>query len=279
MESYVVPETPDQRPARRRSSRRSTILSSIASDSFMRKVTGTPMSQDSVTFVSESPAVNLHRSGDSRRRSVSLRAAQIGISESAGKSGKKLANHPVFAVPNTTNEIEGNASDETFEMYVPATQDLPDLAAVGKVQAWLNSEEPSPSLRKKRKSNIQDVSKYLIGERSRDSTNEEAKEHVPYRPPSFQDYSSDSAKALLAQFEAQSISKQLEEDKDKFDSTLETLPKVADQDPIDNVNLDKVLEGVIAFVEVRSKNENRSDVVIGQLLSLGASVIPRLNNR
>ena len=102
---------------------------------------------------------------------------------------------------------------------------------------------------------------------------------MPYRPPSFQDYSSDSAKALLAQFEAQSISKQLEEDKDKFDSTLETLPKVADQDPIDNVNLDKVLEGVIAFVEVRSKNENRSDVVIGQLLSLGASVIPRLNNR
>ena len=32
-----------------------------------------------------------------------------------------------------------------------------------------------------------------------DTTNED--EHVPYRPPSFQDYSSDSAKALMAKYE------------------------------------------------------------------------------
>lgn len=278
MESYVVPETPDQRPARRRSSRRSTMLSSIATDSLMRKVTGTPMSQDSVTFVSESPAVNLSRSGGSRRKSVSLRAAQIGISECAGNSSKKKAIHPVFVMPNTTNEIEGNTSpDEPFEMFVPATQDLHNLSAVGKVQAWLNSEEPSPCLRRKRKSNIQDVSKYMTGERgerSRDSAAEEDKEHVPYRPPSFQDYSSDSAKAMLAQFEAKSISKPADEDKSNFDTTLELLPKAAEENPID-----KVLEGVTAFVEVRSKNENRSDVVVGQLLALGASVVPRLNNR
>ena len=38
----------------------------------------------------------------------------------------------------------------------------------------------------------------------------------------------------------------------------------------------KILEGVKAYVEVRSKNENRSDVVISQLLALGARVEPKL---
>ena len=37
-----------------------------------------------------------------------------------------------------------------------------------------------------------------------------------------------------------------------------------------------ILEGVKAYVEVRSKNENRSDVVISQLLALGARVEPKL---
>ena len=36
------------------------------------------------------------------------------------------------------------------------------------------------------------------------------------------------------------------------------------------------MEGVKAYVEVRSKNENRSDVVISQLLALGARVEPKL---
>ena len=37
-----------------------------------------------------------------------------------------------------------------------------------------------------------------------------------------------------------------------------------------------ILEGVKAYVEVRSKNENRSDVVISELLALGARVEPKL---
>ena len=34
-----------------------------------------------------------------------------------------------------------------------------------------------------------------------DNLNDTNDEHVPYRPPSFQDYSSDSAKALMAKYE------------------------------------------------------------------------------
>ena len=34
-----------------------------------------------------------------------------------------------------------------------------------------------------------------------DNLNDTNEEHVPYRPPSFQDYSSDSAKALMAKYE------------------------------------------------------------------------------
>ena len=41
----------------------------------------------------------------------------------------------------------------------------------------------------------------------------------------------------------------------------------------------KILENVCAYVEVRSKNENRSDVVIDQLLALGASVVPRIGTK
>ena len=271
MESYVVPETPDQRPARRRSSRRSTMLSSMASDSLMRKVCGTPMSQDSVTFVSESPANTLKSGDDRRRKSVSVRAAQIGISESSEKRERKGANfHPVFA-PTKTGEEGTEKSDDTFEMYVPATQDLPET--IGKVQAWLNSD-PNPSVKKKRRSNIQDVSKYLTGNDS------STKEHLspirpPRRPPSFQDYSSESAKAMLAQFEAQSKQPEAID----LDATPELSPKITQHDQMDNDTLNKVLDGVTAFVEVRSKNENRSDVVIDQLVALGAEVLPRLNNR
>ena len=43
--------------------------------------------------------------------------------------------------------------------------------------------------------------------------------------------------------------------------------------------MEKVLENVCAYVEVRSKNENRSDVVIDQLVALGASVVPRIGTK
>ena len=45
------------------------------------------------------------------------------------------------------------------------------------------------------------------------------------------------------------------------------------------VPMEKILENVCAFVEVRSKNENRSDVVVDQLMAMGASVVPRIGNK
>ena len=240
------------------------MLSSIASNSVLRQINGTPnMSQDSLTLVSESPYSNT-----SGRKSLSFRAAKVGISGSTEKKDRIF--HPVFAANESVNE--------SFETFAPATQQDP----VGKVQAWLTSEQ-SPNFRKnKRRSNVRDVSNYLL---------RESQEHVPYRPPSFQDYSSDSAKALLAKFEDQQTSddKNLEKS-DKVDGQEGELEiqamnlddQLDDSVEIDskaNVSMNKVLEGVTAFVEVRSKNENRSDVVIDQLLALGALVVPRLINK
>ena len=227
------------------------------------------MSRDSLTLVSESPVSNT-----SGRKSLSFRAAQVGISGSAEKNDRIF--HPVFATNDSVKE-------SSFETFVPATQD-----PVGKVQAWLTSEQ-SPAVRKnKRRSSVKDISNYLL----RDSH-----EHVPYRPPSFQDYSSDSAKALLAKFEEQSELNACDDNKirlnDKKDKQEGASPRLEIQamnlgNNLDNsmeiecqanVSLNKVLDGVTAFVEVRSKNENRSDVVIDQLLALGALVVPRLINR
>lgn len=103
--------------------------------------------------------------------------------------------------------------------------------------------------------------------------------HVPYRPPSFQDYSSDSAKMLLARFESGKGSLTPTCKSSEEPSSPPKVRKTRSLDPPKAQSLDSVLEGVCAFVEVRSKNENRSDVVVDQLVALGATVAPKLGAR
>ena len=111
----------------------------------------------------------------------------------------------------------------------------------------------------------------------------DGKDHVPYRPPSFQDYSSDSAKALLAKFDhkgsltpqATAVCKRQSEQRVRKTRSLEDIHKKS----LDDKSDEHILENVCAFVEVRSKNENRSDVVTDQLIAMGASVVPRLASK
>ena len=130
--------------------------------------------------------------------------------------------------------------DDGFEEFAPATQDLRNngksLTPTSKVQAWLtkdNSVSTPPLTKKTRRKSVAAISKVIL-ERSENSVNrttstassedisaelakilakekdiineedpkesEESLQHEPYRPPSFQDYSSDSAKALFAKY-------------------------------------------------------------------------------
>ena len=134
---------------------------------------------------------------------------------------------------------------------------------------------------------------------------EESIRHEPYRPPSFQDYSSDSAKALFAKYEGKksSIPTRLptpskcrktrsmeaptaESSNEKSSKKISppSIRKTRSLDPpptteepsTSNIADNEILKGVTAYVEARSKNENRSDVVIGQLRALGGVVEQKL---
>lgn len=100
--------------------------------------------------------------------------------------------------------------------------------------------------------------------------------------PSLPDFSSDSAKLLLARFESgkgsltpagKSSNEATSPLKIRKTRSLEPQPQKAQED------LSHILKGVVAFVEVRSKNENRSDVVVDQLVALGATIAPKLSTR
>jgi len=329
----VVPETPEGQKIRRRSTRRSTMSSSVATASILRQIAGTPESQEmdvsmKRTIIGESPF-------STPGQSLSKRASELEI---AGSPAKKNF-HPVF-----TKQTKPKISESKFEEYVPATQDpgagdRGSMTPKSKVQAWLIYEQlsESPLRKKRRQSNVKSVSKFLL-DRSNASTNadnnsstddfeaELAKitkgkqkvkdtsmfstqsstetnkliketvddivadldanedEHIPYRPPSFQDYSSDSAKALMTKYENKgSLTPQAESSRRlpcqvtvRRTRSLEE-PKNSTEN--EEVPMEKVLENVCAYVEVRSKNENRSDVVIDQLVALGASVVPRIGTK
>ena len=137
---------------------------------------------------------------------------------------------------------------------------------------------------------------------SEESTPPETLPHDPYRPPSFQNYSSESAKALLAKYEAGKLSLSdsksssnlrktrslesagspvnlpLQPNTDQQNNSPQKCRKTRSLEVPSNGHLN-ILEGVRAYVEVRSKNENRSDVVINQLIALGGIVEPKLGNK
>ena len=125
-----------------------------------------------------------------------------------------------------------------------------------------------------------------------ENSNNKDEDHVPYRPPSFQDYSSDSAKALMAKLEnnvsltpkaestritrRSSMSVRKTKSLDHVPSPKSPSENNTSKDTVILVDEENILKNVTAYVEVRSKNENRSDVVIDQLLSLGATVVPKI---
>ena len=53
-------------------------------------------------------------------------------------------------------------------------------------------------------------------------------------------------------------------------------PLTTEEPSTSKINDNEILKGVTAYVEARSKNENRSDVVIGQLRALGGVVEQKL---
>ena len=241
--SAVVPETPEGPPNRRRSSRRSTMASTLATNLLLNQIAGTPQSQDSSkqqkTIISESPC---------------------STPEILRQESKKNF-HPVFAEKKKRESFD-------FQDLVPATQEVENLTPKTKVEAWLNCDtnrsSPLPK-RRRRSSQVSNLSNYFIERK------DEENEHIPYKPPSFQDYSSDSAKALLGKFEE-------EKSQVKRSKSLESASGNSEKNVRKTRSLDlrEVLSEVVAFVEVRSKNENRSDVVIDLLLNLGAQIESKL---
>ena len=96
-------------------------------------------------------------------------------------------------------------------------------------------------------------------------------DEVFFRTRKSADFSSDSAKELM---------RQLEEAKGKEKpgtSSLALEPQEADAAGKDEVPLNEILKDVVAFVEVRSKHENRSKCVQDQLRMLGAEVVDKLS--
>ncbi len=221
----------------------------------------------------------------------------------------------MFASKSINPATRKDLRPPVYEEYVPATQQIEGNDAVtpkSKVQAWLNDDngQPSPTpKRRRRQSNLIEVSKFLLDERknslesvsaassSDDYEAELAKicgprrsdEHVPYRPPSFQNYSCDSAQALIAKYENAATEGAIQDKEDdkpvelncsKVDENQDA-PKAKGDDDLDDtveleVNENEILKDVRAFVEVRSKNENRSDVVITQLTAMGASIMSKI---
>ena len=55
--------------------------------------------------------------------------------------------------------------------------------------------------------------------------------------------------------------------------------KDAASDKTEPIDPSHILDGVIAFVEVRSGHENRTKVVQSELISLGATISLRLNSK
>ena len=84
-------------------------------------------------------------------------------------------------------------------------------------------------------------------------------------PPSFQDYSTESCRKAITNLEA---GVEVDTTEDGDNSLLPTQPSI-----------EFTLDGVLAFVEVRSRYENRSGCVKKQLEKLGAKIADKLTSR
>ncbi len=171
--SMVVPETPDNPLTGRRSRRKSTLLSTVAtlnslamtsSNGKKKKkqvVAATPDSQSSsrndTTVISESPFSQQQNKSSEAEVTISRRAAKVGIRESL-VPGEKTAvgtSHPVFKQKQKNKKVE----ELSFTEMVPATQE--NLTPRSKVQAWLNTDSPSSSSKTRRKSSLMDLCSFL----------------------------------------------------------------------------------------------------------------------
>jgi len=177
---------------------------------------------------------------------------------------------------SSTNDFEAELARITAKQF-NSSFELAKIAQDKQKDISMFSTQSSSGTNKLIKEKVDEIIDNL------DDTNEE---HVPYRPPSFQDYSTDSAKALMAKYENKgSLTPQPESVRSRRISGRVTIrrtrslsePRTSEE--IKEVPMEKILENVCAFVEVRSKNENRSDVVIDQLIAMGASVVPRIVNK
>lgn len=77
------------------------------------------------------------------------------------------------------------------------------------------------------------------------------------------DFSSESAKALIAQFEKEKLAREAQSDVDS---------------PANDKSLSSILEGVTAYVEFRTNHENRSKCVQDELTAIGATISHKLNS-
>lgn len=90
------------------------------------------------------------------------------------------------------------------------------------------------------------------------------------------DFSSDSAKALMEEFEKKLKTSEEETQNKENDMEVEETEMEVEENEI---QLDKILDGVVAYVEFRSGHENRSKCVQDVLKTLGAVVSEKLNSR
>ena len=121
MDTYIVPETPEDQKIRRKSTRRSTIASSLAAASILRQIASTPEANISVdgdafkkTIVSESPF-------STPGQSLSKRAEGLNTTGSAKKNF-----HPVFTKQTkTVSTYSGVPNKRTVRTYLFFEKILP----------------------------------------------------------------------------------------------------------------------------------------------------------
>ena len=290
-EPFVAPSGPVTR-------RRSSALK-MTSSTEKRCVVATPESQGGrptdapsgsklKSFVDESPDPAM-----SQDATIIARARKLGIDNS--KSVNKIRGH---RKPPQLRSSVHHQSLEEFEEIVAETQS-PDSGKQLMVRKWLNNQSPSnrgsfgklsvtpfvdylldedetDSMPKKILNLTDDSSNNSIEEErisedvskildNLDKESQGMRDDLP-KPPSFQDFSTESAELVVRRVQ----------DVTNCDVVEMELDKSTSKGP--EISLSSVLEGVVAHVEVRTKNENRSSGVECQLLQLGAQVSKTFHN-
>jgi hypothetical protein len=211
-----------------------------------------------------------------RRRSNVSDFSRFLLNRSNASTGSKNSSNDDFeadlAKIAMAKTSKANKKEKTVQSKVDKNHDKPD-------QTMFSTQSSRTTEKAELKSNVDDIIDTLDEvEHNLNKVDLSSVEHIPFRPPSFQNYSSDSAKALMARYEAKGSMTP----NDKYLSTSpRRSPRVRKTRSLEPpvVANDKCLDGVVAFVEVRAKHENRSDGVIEHIQALGATVTLKLSAR